>query len=111
MMMNRKKHNSKDMEEKLLTYRLAWLIVGYTKLWVHSFLYMVVFFFFCRHHKTACRQADGQIVHQSQTKPRSMRIMQPNLHMIHWLTWICGWFSDAFNIRLHVLSSGRTVSE
>lgn len=59
------------MEGKLLRCRLAWLIVGYTKLWVHSFLYMVVFFSFCRHHKTACRQAgrqaDEQIDHQSQT--------------------------------------------
>jgi len=41
VMMKRKKHNSKEMEGKLLRGRLAWLIVGYGKLWAHSFLYSV----------------------------------------------------------------------
>jgi hypothetical protein len=38
MMMKRKKYNSKEMEGKLLRRRMAWLIVGYAKLWAHSFL-------------------------------------------------------------------------
>jgi hypothetical protein len=37
-MMKRTKHNSKEMEGKLLRDRMAWLIVGYGKLWTHSFL-------------------------------------------------------------------------
>jgi len=41
VMMKRKKHNSKEMDGKLLRGRLAWLIVGYGKLWAHSFLYPV----------------------------------------------------------------------
>jgi len=41
VMMKRKKHNSKEMEGKLLRGSLAWLIVGYGKLWAHSFLYPV----------------------------------------------------------------------
>jgi hypothetical protein len=38
VMMKGKKHNSKEMEGKLLRGRMAWLIVGYGKLWAHSFL-------------------------------------------------------------------------
>jgi hypothetical protein len=66
----KKKHNSKEMEGKLLRRRMAWLIVGYAKLWAHSFLCC----FFCRHHRTACRQA----IYRAETTKLAVRIMQPS---------------------------------